>query len=493
MILFRSFKFRLAVIYSLLMMVFFIGFSFLTYSLLSRALYQNVEKNLRYEAKQIEEGLLSFFYASKEAYFVKLPENRKGSISFSPDFQVEIAKKIREWESHGKRITRSRSFLRIVGLDGEAIGTNLGGWSREILFPDFERDSVFMEFGESYQTIHFQKRPIRLFYHLTQFRGRPFFVIEVAESIDEIGKTLARLQRTFMLIIPIGLVLICFLGWFLAKRFLLPVDKMIQEARKITATYLGRRLPRTQAKDELDRLAETLNEMLDRLEASTNAVREFSSNVSHEFKTPLAIIRGEVDLAMRRNRSAEELQKTMKIISEEVDGLTRLVNDLMLLVKSDAKQLNIQKETISLKSILEQVFEQYSARAIQANVKLVFKSLEEGSVSADPIYLKMLFMNLVDNAVKFTEKNGSVFAFVKSQTPGWITATIEDTGPGIDEKTLQNIGKRFYRSDSARSKEGSGLGLSIVKIICEAHRGVLRFESEEGRGAKISVDLPLLD
>ena len=492
MIQFRSFKSRLTLGYAFMMTVFLAGFSFLMYTELSRALYQDVERSMSAEVQSIEDGILVFFQELRDPEFIIPPKIEKGTLAFSAEFQAKVTQAVREWEKRQRRITRSLFLVRVIGLDRSLIGSNLGGWERDILFPDYERDSVLMEKGNSYQTIHFEKNPIRLYYHLVQFRGRPFFIIQAAKPLYEIEKTLTRLRLIIAVIIPLGVALACFAGWILAKRFLSPVDRMIQQARKITAAYLKSRLPRTFTQDELDRLAETLNEMIDRLEASTRAVQEFSSNVSHEFKTPLAIIRGEIDLALRRARSQEDLQRTIGVISEEVNGLIRLVEDLMLLVRNDAKQLSLQKKDLALVPVLEQVLRLYHERASQAGIELALEAFSDARVLGDEIYLKRLFTNLLDNAIKFTEPNGKVTVHIEKSGPGKVTVRVEDTGVGIDPQTLEKIGTRFYRADQARSKEGAGLGLSIVKVICDAHQGILRFESATGHGTRVFVELPLL-
>jgi len=487
----RSFKFQLTLGYAFMMTVFLAGFSLLMYSELSRALYRDVERTMQAEVKSIEGGILSSFEERTDAFFSQLPKIEKGTLAFPSDFQTAVTKGVREWEKKQRRVTRSLFLVRILGLDRSLIGSNLGGWERDILFPDFERDSVLMETGDSFQTIHFQSSPIRLYYHLVSFRGRPFFIIQIAKPLYEIEKTLSRLKLIISLIIPMGVALACVAGWFLAKRFLSPVERMIQQARKITAAYLKSRLPRTFTQDELDRLAETLNEMIDRLESSTRAVQEFSSNVSHEFKTPLAIIRGEIDLALRRTRSPEDLQRTLGVISEETDGLIRLVDDLMFLVRNDAKQLVLQKKNLMLGAILEQVVGLCQERAHQAGIELVLESAGEAEVFGDVVYLKRLLINLLDNAIKFTEAGGKVVAGIMLPSPDRVMIRVEDTGTGIDPKILESLGTRFYRADQARSKEGAGLGLSIVKAICQAHYGILRFESSLGSGTRVFVDLPL--
>lgn len=490
MIRIRSFKLRLTLWYAFMLMVFLSGFAFLMYFELSRALYHDVEKNMLFESERVEETIVTHLREAGDIRIMPPPKIEKGTLAFLNDYQEVLTETIRDWERRQRRVTRSLYLVRVVGLDHSVILSNLSGWERDIIFPDFERDSVFMEAGNSYQTIHFQKRPIRLYYRLAKINGRPFFVIQVAKPLHEIEATLNRLALIIMLIVPIGVAVAGWVGWFLAKRFLSPVDRMIQQARKITAAYLKGRLPRTQTRDELDRLAETLNEMIDRLEASTRAVQEFSSNVSHEFKTPLAIIRGEIDLALRRDRSQEDLYKTLRVIDEETNGLVRLVDDLNFLVKSDAKQLNIQKKNISLIQILEQTVSLCRERAQREGIEINFRHSGDIELSGDDIYLKRMIMNLLDNAIKFTNQGGTIMAECFSQG-GKATIRITDTGMGIDPDTLEKLGTRFYRADQVRSKEGAGLGLSIVKAICDAHHGMLKIESQLGKGTCVSVEIPI--
>lgn len=488
----RSFKSRLTLGYALMMTVFLGGFSLLMYTELSRVLYRDAERSMAVEGQSLEEGLDAFFQERNAPEFFEPSQAPKGTLTFPAEFQQEVSRSIREWEKKQRRVSRSLFLVRIMGLDRSLIVSNLGGWERDILFPDYERDSVFMEKGNSYQTIHFEKNPIRLYYHRVTFHGRPFFIIQIAKPLYEIEKTLTRLGLIIAVIIPLGVALACFAGWFLAKGFLSPVEKMIQQAQKITAAYLKSRLPRTFLRDELDRLAETLNEMIDRLESSTRAVQEFSTNVSHEFKTPLAIIRGEIDLALRRARSQEDLQRTIGVISEEVNGLIRLVDDLMFLVRSDAKQLSLQKKNLELVFLLEQVVTLYQERARQAKIELGLDAPLSAKICGDEIYLKRLFTNLLDNAIKFTAPEGKVLVRVGMSTLEKVAVGVEDTGIGIDPAILEKLGTRFYRADQARSKEGAGLGLSIVKAICNAHQGILRFESLPGHGTRVLIELPLV-
>jgi len=348
-----------------------------------------------------------------------------------------------------------------------------------------------METGESFQTIHFQNKPIRLYYHAVRQGGRPLFIIQCGTSIQEVESALQRLALIIWIIIPGAVAAACFAGWFLARRSLRPIDHMIGEARQITAAYLKGRLPRSHAGDELDRLAETLNEMMDRIEKTTQAIQDFSSDISHELKTPLAIIRGEVDLALRRPRSPEALTETLRVVEGEVTELIRLVDDLLLLVRSDAKQLRFEKIKVLLHEILKQVTDRFEDRIQEKGIHFSSSFKEGVEVEGDPIYLKRLFSNLLDNAIKFTPPNGHVAMKLDVQE-GQAAIEVSDTGIGIEYEMQEKVFSRFYRTDKARSQEGAGLGLNIAKAIGDAHSGSINIDSRPNEGTRVTVSLPLV-
>lgn len=472
---FKSVKLRLTLWYSVVLTVLLSIFAFLMYAELSRALYRDVDKNLLFEAESFVESLQP--YVGKATQGVLLPE-------------VRLMEAVKEWEKKTRRISRSHLMVRFAGLDRSFLVSNLKKWEREIIFPDFERDSIFMETGQSFQTIHFMGKPVRLYYHLARFKDHPLFVIQCGAPIFELKSTLQRLSFIILISIPGAVAAACAAGWFLAKRSFQPVNVMIREARQITAAYLKGRLPRTQTGDEVDRLAETLNEMMDRIESSTRAMQEFSSNVSHELKTPLAIMRGEIDLALRKSRTPEALVETLRVIGGEVNELIRLVDDLMLLVRSDARQLRFEMKKISLRETLEQVVGRFQDRAKAKEIQLSGALKKDAEIVGDPVYIKRLFSNLIDNAIKFTPERGRVSLTLHSEN-GLATVEVQDTGIGIESELQTKVFSRFYRTDQARSHEGSGLGLNIAKAICDAHGGTIQLQSEPHHGTRVTVQLPL--
>jgi heavy metal sensor kinase len=408
----------------------------------------------------------------------------------SPEIQERLIKNLREWEKKNHLVARSTLLIRLLGLDNTVFLSNLKGWEREIKYPYFERDSTFMETGDSFQTIHFQRRPIRLYYHLVRFQGRPLVIIQIGDSIYELRDTLGRLSFIILISIPGAVLAACLAGWFLARRSFRPIDHMIREANQITAAYLRKRLPRTQSQDELDRLAQTLNEMMDRIESSTRAIQEFSSDISHELKTPLAIIRGEIDLALRRSRTTQDLVQTLRVIEGEVNELIRLVDDLLLLVRSDAKQLRLEKKRMALKPLLEQVVQLFQERSQAKKISLSLSTQGDCEVDGDALYLKRLMNNLVDNAIKFTQEGGKV-AVTMEVSGNSVLISVIDNGIGIEPEMQAKVFSRFVRTDQARSHEGAGLGLNIAKAICELHGGKIALESQVGKGTAVTVTIPL--
>lgn len=487
--LFQSVKFRLTLWYAFMLTVLLSVFSFFMHAELARVLYKDANEKLHFEATSIESSLKAQMQDFLQD-LSKKPAARPWVLS--PEDTLRFQQRIQEWEKKTRKVSRSTFAIRLEGLDHSVLLSNLSGWESEVIYPDFERDSVFMETGRSHQTIHFQGKPIRLYYHLVKVNNRPLFIIQLGMSLTAVQSALHGLAVIILISIPGAVAAACIAGWFLTKRSFRPIDSMIREARQITAAYLKGRLPRTQAGDELDRLAETLNEMMDRIENSTRAIQDFSSDISHELRTPLAIIRGEVELALRRARSPEVLVQTLRVVEEEVNELIRLVDDLMLLVRSDAQQLKFQKKPVSLKSILGSVFERFQERAHRKDIRFTAAIENDVLVDGDELYLKRLFSNLTDNALKFTPDKGNVdLRLIKRD--GKAVIEVSDTGMGIELEVQSKVFSRFYRTDQARSHEGSGLGLNIAKAICEGHQGQIKIQSSPGQGTLVRVEIPSID
>jgi signal transduction histidine kinase len=298
---------------------------------------------------------------------------------------------------------------------------------------------------------------------------------------------------------------------------------MTQAARRIEAENLAERLHGAESNDELGRLAGTLNEMLGRLEAAFAQARRFSADASHELRTPLTVLRGEIEVALRSPRDAEEYRVVLESALQEVERLSRLTADLLLLSRADAGALRPARETVELDRLLEEAAKQGEILARGRDVRVGLEAVEPLVARGDAGLLGQLLLNLVDNAVKYTPDGGRVGLALCARSrsvdqsngqaadtrtgsghsitrpldhlTAWAEIAVRDTGPGIPTEILPHIFDRFYRADQARSREvgGAGLGLCIARTIAELHGGRIEVESAPGAGSVFRLLLPQAD
>jgi signal transduction histidine kinase len=281
-------------------------------------------------------------------------------------------------------------------------------------------------------------------------------------------------------------------GWWLMRKTLAPVAGLTRAAEKITAQNLSERLRRTHSGDELDRLTEVLNSMLARLDDSFNRIREFTLHASHELKTPLTVLCGEIETALRdeslslveRDRYASQL--------DELRRLARIVDGLTLLAKADAGQVVLKLEPLRLDELVRDNFADAQILAEPQHIQVELAACEQISVRGDRHRLRQLLLNLADNAVKYNQPQGRVTMNLH-RVNGTAEFIIANTGPGIPPASLPRIFDRFYRGDPAHGSEvdGCGLGLSIAQWIVTAHKGTIRVESAPSQLTTVTVRLPL--
>jgi heavy metal sensor kinase len=312
--------------------------------------------------------------------------------------------------------------------------------------------------------------------------------VTAAYPLSEIDQTLRRLFSLLLYALPAALVVSGILGWFIARRSLKPVDDIARSARSITASNLQLRLPRSQNNDEIGRLIDTLNEMIARLEQSFAQVRQFTSDASHELKTPLAILMGELDVALKRPMSVAEYQATLTSCLEEVERLTSVVQGLLELSRAETGQVTIERKPVRLSRLVADVCDDVMLMAEAKHVGLTTDIAPDVSVVGDAVRLHQAILNVVENAVKYTPDGGSVRVELLA-IDNQARLLISDTGIGIAAEDLPHIYDRFYRVDKARSKDiqGTGLGLSIVKWIIDAHQAKIDVVSSEGSGTTFKI------
>jgi two-component system, OmpR family, sensor kinase len=293
-------------------------------------------------------------------------------------------------------------------------------------------------------------------------------------------------------VLPLAVLLAGGGGWLLARRALKPVDHMTEAARRISAEHLDERLGTTGTDDELDRLAATLNDMLSRLDMAFRQVRQFSADASHELQTPLTILKGELEVALRAPRTPEEYRRILTSALEESERIARLVEGLLLLSRADAGVLRMDRQPVDLAHLVAEVCEQTQVLANAHAVTLGLERVTPLTIQGDREHLRRLLLNLVDNGIKYTPVGGRVILSLQ-QDDGWAVIRVSDTGIGLSPAEQEQIFQRFYRAPEAVSQgeEGSGLGLCIARSIAEAHGGRIQVDSAPGHGSTFTVFLPL--
>jgi heavy metal sensor kinase len=334
--------------------------------------------------------------------------------------------------------------------------------------------------------------PVRVLTQPVREAGRVTSVIQVGMSLESVTVTRRRFLLVMATVLPLALLFAGGGGWLLAQRALRPVDRMTEAARRISAEHLDERLDTTGSGDELDRLAATLNDMLGRLDAAFRQVRQFSADASHELQTPLTILKGELEVALRAPRSPDEYQCVLASALEESERVARLVEGLLLLSRADAGVLRMDRQPLDLAELVAEVGESARVLAEAQGVALECKSVAPVTIDGDRAHLRRLLLNLVDNGIKYTPAAGRV-TLTLQRNGEWAALHVADTGSGLAPEEQERVFQRFYRTPEAvaQGKEGSGLGLCIARSIAEAHGGRIQVESTPGQGSTFTVFLPL--
>jgi signal transduction histidine kinase len=318
--------------------------------------------------------------------------------------------------------------------------------------------------------------------------GAETFDLQISSSLTAIDHTLDLLRILLLGLVPLIVTIACAGGAWLSRRALKPVDEITAAARGIGIDNLSLRLRTPQTGDELQRLTEVWNSMLARLEEAVRTLSQFAADASHELRTPLAVIRTSAELALRRARSPETYRESLMEIAQEADSMTRLVEDLLFLARSDARAAEMPLEPVDCGTLLRKVCDELHgvADARRVRIRRVLPS-HAALISGNPAALQRLFLVLIDNAIKYSHPDSEIVVALEC-TPGHVRVSVQDFGIGIGANDQPHIFRRFYQADKSRSDEGFGLGLSLAESIATAHNATIRVTSEEGRGAAFRVE-----
>jgi signal transduction histidine kinase len=315
--------------------------------------------------------------------------------------------------------------------------------------------------------------------------------LQLVAPMTEMETNLERLLFLFCIVAPVALLLTALAAFLITRIAFKPITSMVHTTRSITAAKLDSRLPVPHTKDEIRELAETLNEMMERIDAAFRTQRQFVADASHEIRTPLTIIRSELEFA-ERNAGKPAAEKSLHIALEELERLSRLTDGLLLLTRLESPGFSLKTRPVRLDELLVECVQNMKQAATQFKVALELHIDEAVELPADRDRLKGVVLNLLDNALHYSPAGGTIYLSVTTPSNDTVRIIVKDSGPGISPNDLPHIFKRFYRADTERAREnGSGLGLAIAEQVVRLHNGQIMVESTFGAGSKFIVELPL--
>jgi len=451
-------RLRLSLWYAALLATLLLLFSIATYAVASASILIEIEKStaaqaqeinaLIHEAEQLNTNLppLSIFQSQ---YFIQIVDNRKRIIQRSPNLGDE-------WIPVPKSI-----------------------------FTETLQDKA------TFFTVKGENSTILVYIQPITFYNKTAGAVLVAHDLHDAERALSTIRHMLIFGTLLGIFMAGIISYILARKALSPLDRVANTAAQISnSSNLGLRMPTPKQKDEVGQLITTFNHMLERLQAAFDGQQQLVADISHELRTPLTTIQGNIQLLnQHQDMDEEERNAIFRDVNNEVYQMKRLIDDLLLLAQAD-RGLQVEKEPFEFNDLFLEVYRETKAMSTGQNIRL--GNVDAGIISGDRHRLKQLFLNLSQNAVRYTPAGGEiVFSWQKENN--WAVVFIKDSGIGIAPEDLPHIFERFYRTEKARSRAGggTGLGLSIAQWVAEAHGGSIDVESEPGQGTTFTVRLPL--
>jgi heavy metal sensor kinase len=381
-------------------------------------------------------------------------------------------------------------FIQIMDSSGK-IGAKMSDIEGEALPTSFNALERAMRGEIVYETIERTKPRLRMVTIPIMENKKVTSVVQVGTSLEDFDESIRKLLLIMIISIPTSISVTIVVGYFMAKKALRPVDQIRRAAVKITSSNLDEKIDIAGRRDELSRLAETFNAMIARLKDAFQRINQFSIDVSHELKTPLTILKGETEVALRKEREKGDYQSLLMSNLEEIDRMSCIIDDLLLLSKADTKDIKLNIAEVALRDLVMDVCMDMKVVADKKDVELQVSEMEDVRIKGDELKLRRMLLNIVENGIKYSHVGGkiSVSSYLNN---GYAKIDVKDDGIGISEEDINYIFDRFYRADRSRKREsGSGLGLSISRWIAEAHKGSIEVKSQPAQGSMFTIKLPV--
>lgn len=489
---FGSVRLKVFVLYAAILLATFAVFSASVYAYFRHEIYQKVDALLDARADGLNasvkvylttrkadapSGLVAFFsgYKNKEGRdFSAVADSLTATELSTPKQNLRMASYV--FDLNGKLLAESGAFQAPADLPPAVLADVLKDGRQVRSFRLVNRDGRQVHVRANTQAV------------MSENRAR--YIVQVLLPLKPVEEELVRLRRVLILMVVITLLVTSWAGLYLVRVTLRPVDRIVRKIRDIRSDNLKERLYLKDNGDEINRLARTFNDMLERLEKSFEAQKQTVQDLSHELKTPLTILRGQLEVALRRPRSPEEYATLLQASVAEIENIRRIIDDLLMLARLDSSGGVLEMKKVDVKSLLESLMEDAKILAESKNISVAFEAKGDATVPANQIHLKRLFMNLIDNAVKYTPEEGKIRVVLEADDPQQVRISVIDNGGGIGAAHLSQIFDRFYRGEKAHRGDSYGLGLSIVKSIVDTHQGKIEVRSNPGIETVFLVTLP---
>ena len=459
-----SLRVRLALLAALLLCLIQLLLSTIFYGVISDWLYQQVDQSLQTTAVQVSTTLNSTDTNSSDDLNFQFSGENKAADAFlrEQSFFIRVID-----QQTGDIVDESATYNAPVTTSARNAA------------PQFETLTLQ---DNSAQLIRIYTLPLEQPSHLA---------LQIGQSLQSVEQTRLRTLSWLGLMLGATALLALGSGWLLAHRALIPIEAITQLANQIGESDLSQRIDLQLPNDEVGRLAQTFNRMLDRIQDAFQRQKRFTTDAAHELRTPLSIIQIGLDVNLSHPRTAEQYRETLVSIQEEVERLTQLTSNLLILARADSRSQPMNYQRLDLSELLRTVVDYISAAAQQKGIAIELDIPPGVEINADEDRLIQVAINLLDNAVKFTPEKGHIAITLRRQ-PSAAQFTIADSGSGIPAADLPHIFEPFYRADRSRTRSagGLGLGLAIAHEIVQLHSGSIAVVSEPGQGTQLTVTLP---
>ena len=379
-------------------------------------------------------------------------------------------------------------FFRLLNLTGEVFSSSNMSYWKDINVDVGAIEKLLRGSGPILETITIPNRSdeVRILYAMLS----PTVIVQVGQAMESQARLLDAFKRIFIITMSFLILLAAGVGWFMARRAVSGIEAVTHTAQKISGGSLQERVPVKPRGDEIDQLATTFNQMVDRIQTLLTEIKEMSDNIAHDLRSPVTRIRGTAEVTLTTAKSLGDYENMAASTIEDCDRLLDMINTMLLISKTEAGVEKPSREEVDIAALIRQACEIFQPIAEDKNVRLSHRAAEKTLIFGDTRMLQRMLSNILDNGVKYTPSGGKIKVSLTESESRDLVISVNDTGVGISKADLPRIFERFYRCDQSRSQPGTGLGLSLARAIARAHGGDITVTSTVNQGSTFNITLP---